>query len=121
MMLGFMQLLTFLTPPEAGEKISLSITILLSFTVFVLMISEMMPTTSISVPLLGKSILYTFDWKYVLDAFFQIFKLAVKFLGRLIRFGQFLYSSFKVFSMLIGLEKNKPVISDTSTWTGQFY
>ena len=56
MMLGFMQLLTFLTPPEAGEKISLSITILLSFTVFVLMISEMMPTTSISVPLLGKNL-----------------------------------------------------------------
>ena len=42
-----------LAPPPSGEKISLSITVLLSFTVFLLIVSESMPQTSLNVPLLG--------------------------------------------------------------------
>ena len=54
-MLSILQLCVFLAPPPSGEKISLSITMLLSFTVFLLMVSESMPQTSQHAPLLGKS------------------------------------------------------------------
>ena len=53
-MLSILQLCVFLAPPPSGEKISLSITVLLSFTVFLLIVSESMPQTSLNVPLLGK-------------------------------------------------------------------
>ena len=52
-MLSILQLCVFLAPPPSGEKISLSITVLLSFTVFLLIVSESMPQTSLNVPLLG--------------------------------------------------------------------
>ena len=55
-MLSTLQLFTFLVPAPAGEKISLSITVLLSFVVFLMMVSETMPQTSTSVPLLGKTL-----------------------------------------------------------------
>lgn len=46
-------LLTFFLPPESGEKISLGITVLLSLTVFLLLVAETMPPTS-AVPVVGK-------------------------------------------------------------------
>ena len=46
-------LLVFYLPPESGEKISLGITVLLSLCVFLLMVSESMPATSDTVPLIG--------------------------------------------------------------------
>lgn len=45
-------LLVFWLPPESGEKISLSVTILLAITVFLLLIAETLPTQSSSVPLI---------------------------------------------------------------------
>ncbi len=54
MMLSFMTLLVFVMPPESGEKIGLAITVLLSFTVFNLMVSENMPQTSTHTPRLGE-------------------------------------------------------------------
>ncbi len=54
MMLSFMTLLVFGMPQEAGEKIGLAITVLLSFTVFNLMVSDNMPQTSTHTPRLGK-------------------------------------------------------------------
>lgn len=51
--INIMSLLVFLLPPASGEKLSLSITVLLTLTVFMLVISESMPTTSESIPLLG--------------------------------------------------------------------
>ncbi len=53
-MLSVLQLMVFRVPSAAGEKVSLSITLLLSFTVFLLMVSDNMPQTSTSVPLLGE-------------------------------------------------------------------
>ncbi len=53
-MLSVLQLMVFRVPSPAGEKVSLSITLLLSFTVFLLMVSDNMPQTSTSVPLLGE-------------------------------------------------------------------
>ncbi|NXX21863.1 ACHA7 protein, partial [Podargus strigoides] len=52
-------LLVFLMPADSGEKISLGITVLLSLTVFMLLVAEIMPATSYSVPLIGKLIFST--------------------------------------------------------------
>uniref|UniRef100_A0A8C4ZWN7 Neuronal acetylcholine receptor subunit alpha-7-like n=1 Tax=Gadus morhua TaxID=8049 RepID=A0A8C4ZWN7_GADMO len=53
-LLSSMTLLGFLLPANSGEKISLGITVLLSLTVFMLMVAEIMPATSDSVPLIGQ-------------------------------------------------------------------
>ncbi|XP_034758086.2 neuronal acetylcholine receptor subunit alpha-7-like isoform X1 [Acipenser ruthenus] len=47
-------LLVFLLPAGSGEKISLGITVLLSLTVFMLLVAEIMPATSDSVPLIAQ-------------------------------------------------------------------
>ncbi|KAG5441474.1 Neuronal acetylcholine receptor subunit alpha-9 [Clonorchis sinensis] len=46
-------LLSFWLPPDSGEKITLGITVLLAFSVFMLLIAENMPATSEFVPLIG--------------------------------------------------------------------
>ncbi|CAH1797307.1 unnamed protein product [Owenia fusiformis] len=52
-LLSSMALLTFSLPPDSGEKISLGVTILLSLTVFLMIVAETMPATSDAVPLIG--------------------------------------------------------------------
>jgi nicotinic acetylcholine receptor len=52
-LISSLTLLTFFLPPDAGEKISLGITILLSLSVFSLTVADSVPTTSLAVPLLG--------------------------------------------------------------------
>ncbi|KAJ8287917.1 hypothetical protein COCON_G00005760 [Conger conger] len=54
MLLSSMTLLIFLLPANSGEKISLGITVLLSLTVFMLLVAEIMPATSDSIPLIGQ-------------------------------------------------------------------
>ncbi|XP_041037663.1 neuronal acetylcholine receptor subunit alpha-7-like isoform X1 [Carcharodon carcharias] len=54
MLLSCMALLVFLLPAESGEKISLGITVLLCLTVFMLLVAEIMPATSDSIPLIGQ-------------------------------------------------------------------
>ncbi|CAL8129179.1 unnamed protein product [Orchesella dallaii] len=53
MMLSVLTLLVFCLPPDSGEKIALGITVLLAFSVFMLAISEALPETSESIPLIG--------------------------------------------------------------------
>jgi len=53
MMLSVLTLLVFCIPPDSGEKIALGVTVLLAFSVFMLAISEKLPETSESIPLLG--------------------------------------------------------------------
>ncbi|KAM6967460.1 neuronal acetylcholine receptor subunit alpha-7-like [Aplochiton taeniatus] len=53
-LLSSMTLLIFLLPASSGEKISLGITVLLSLTVFMLLVAEIMPATSDSIPLIGQ-------------------------------------------------------------------
>ena len=53
-LLSIMDLLVFWLPPESGEKVSLGITVLLSFSVFLLVVDERMPRTSDAVPLLSE-------------------------------------------------------------------
>ena len=50
---SIMGLLVFWLPPESGEKVSLGITVLLSFSVFLLVVDERMPRTSDTVPILS--------------------------------------------------------------------
>ncbi len=54
--LSMVALLMFYVPPESGEKISLGVTVLLSFSVFQFVILERMPETSDYVPIASKSI-----------------------------------------------------------------
>ncbi|XP_074650363.1 neuronal acetylcholine receptor subunit alpha-10-like [Tubulanus polymorphus] len=51
--LTVLSLLSFWLPPDSGEKITLGITVLLAFSVFMLLIAESMPATSEFVPLIG--------------------------------------------------------------------
>ncbi|KAJ6650270.1 hypothetical protein lerEdw1_013451, partial [Lerista edwardsae] len=53
LLLSAMTFLVFLLPADSGEKISLGITVLLSLTVFMLLVAEVMPATSDSIPLIG--------------------------------------------------------------------
>ena len=52
-MLSVLTCLTFYLPTESGEKVSLGLTVLLAFSVFMLLIAESMPATSDSIPLIG--------------------------------------------------------------------
>jgi len=63
--ISFLTVLVFYLPSDSGEKVSLSINILLSLTVFFLLLAEIIPPTSLVVPLLGKFVLFTM----ILDTF----------------------------------------------------
>jgi len=47
-------ILVFFLPPESGEKVSLSVTVLLAMTVYQLLIAETIPATSEVIPLIGQ-------------------------------------------------------------------
>jgi len=53
-LLSVLMLLVFCVPPDAGEKISVGISVLLAFTVFLLMLADSVPRTSLDVPILGQ-------------------------------------------------------------------
>ncbi|CAM1330534.1 nAChRa1 (predicted) [Pycnogonum litorale] len=57
--MSFLSVLVFYLPSHSGEKVSLSISIMLSLTVFFLLLAETIPPTSLAVPLLGKYLLFT--------------------------------------------------------------
>ncbi|XP_015785553.1 acetylcholine receptor subunit alpha-L1 [Tetranychus urticae] len=54
-----LSILVFYLPSDSGEKVSLSIFILLSLTFFLLVLIEIIPTTSLSIPLLGLYLCFT--------------------------------------------------------------
>uniref|UniRef100_A0A8D8G2Y5 Acetylcholine receptor subunit beta-like 2 n=1 Tax=Culex pipiens TaxID=7175 RepID=A0A8D8G2Y5_CULPI len=55
----FLTVLVFYLPSDSGEKVTLCISILVSLTVFFLLLAEIIPPTSLAVPLLGKYLLFT--------------------------------------------------------------
>ncbi|KAB0801728.1 hypothetical protein PPYR_03914 [Photinus pyralis] len=55
----FLTVLVFYLPSDSGEKVTLCVSILISLTVFFLLLAEIIPPTSLAVPLLGKYLLYT--------------------------------------------------------------
>ncbi|UYV83056.1 nAChRa1 [Cordylochernes scorpioides] len=54
-----LSVLVFYLPSDSGEKVSLCISILLSLTFFFLVLSEIIPSTSLAMPLLGKYLVFT--------------------------------------------------------------
>lgn len=60
-MLSCVQLMIFLLPAESGEKISLGVSILVSFSLFLLIVADQVPDTSDAVPVIGKPLKYIFS------------------------------------------------------------
>lgn len=54
-----LSVLVFYLPSDSGEKVTLSISILLSLTFFFLVLIEIIPSTSLAIPLLGKYLIFT--------------------------------------------------------------
>nr|XP_005563287.2 neuronal acetylcholine receptor subunit alpha-6 isoform X1 [Macaca fascicularis] len=57
--ISFLTVLVFYLPSDCGEKVTLCISVLLSLTVFLLVITETIPSTSLVVPLVGEYLLFT--------------------------------------------------------------
>jgi len=70
--------LVFYLPSDSGEKITLSISILLALTVFILMLSDINPPTSLVIPLIGKYLLFTMI-VVTMSIFLTVYTLSVHF------------------------------------------
>lgn len=57
--ISFLTILVFYLPSDSGEKVTLCISILVALTVFFLLLTEIIPATSESLPLIGKYLLFT--------------------------------------------------------------
>ena len=53
LIMSLVSVLVFALPVDSGEKISLGISVLLSYSVLMLMMSEIMPRTGLMIPILG--------------------------------------------------------------------
>ena len=53
--LMFMDIVGFYLPPDSGERVSFKITLLLGYSVFLIIVSDTLPATAIGTPLIGKA------------------------------------------------------------------
>jgi len=58
-LISFLSVCVFYLPADAGEKMTMCISILLALVVFLLLVSKILPPTSINVPLIAKYLLFT--------------------------------------------------------------
>ncbi|CAF1163148.1 unnamed protein product [Adineta steineri] len=70
-LISFLSVFVFYLPTDAGEKMTLSISILLALVVFLLLISKILPPTSIVIPLIAKYLLFTFMMN-IITIFFTV-------------------------------------------------
>lgn len=49
-----MDIVGFYLPPDSGERVSFKITLLLGYSVFLIIVSDTLPATAIGTPLIGK-------------------------------------------------------------------
>ena len=54
-----MTVLLFYMPANSGEKITMAMTILTSLIIFLLLVADINPSTSLATPLIGKYLLFT--------------------------------------------------------------
>ncbi|CAH1797208.1 unnamed protein product [Owenia fusiformis] len=59
-LISFLSVGVFYVPADAGEKVTMVISILLSMVVFLLLVSKILPPTSETIPLIAKYLLFTF-------------------------------------------------------------
>lgn len=52
--LMLMDIVGFYLPPDSGERVSFKITLLLGYSVFLIIVSDTLPATAIGTPLIGK-------------------------------------------------------------------
>nr|AWJ68152.1 putative nicotinic acetylcholine receptor 1 [Hirudo verbana] len=59
-LISFLSVCVFYLPADAGEKMTMCISILLALVVFLLLVSKILPPTSVTIPLIAKYLLFTF-------------------------------------------------------------
>jgi hypothetical protein len=59
-LIALLSVAVFYLPASAGEKVTMSISILLALIVFLLLVSKILPPSSLTVPLVARYILFTF-------------------------------------------------------------
>ena len=58
-LISCLSILVFYMPSDSGEKVTLSVSILLSLSFFLLVLIEIIPSTSLVIPLIGKYLIFT--------------------------------------------------------------
>lgn len=76
--ISLLTVLVFYLPSDSGEKITLSISILLALTVFFLLLSDINPPTSFVIPLIGKYLLFTMI-VVTMSIFLTVYTLGIHF------------------------------------------
>ncbi|KAL5109962.1 Acetylcholine receptor subunit beta-like 1 [Taenia crassiceps] len=59
-MLSLLSIFVFYLPSDAGEKVTLAISIVVALVVFLILVSKILPPTSITIPLISRYLMFTF-------------------------------------------------------------